>query len=1129
MQPPDLPHDEKLRLKTLRQCGLLDTQPEERFDRLTRLAQQLFQCKIVLISLIDANRQWLKSKQGLDIVETSRDISFCGHTILSSELLLVGDATKDPRFQDNPLVVDTPYIRFYAGAPLHAPNGQRLGSLCLIDDQPRQLSEHEEKLLCELAACVEHEIANQQAQRQHDALLTLTRITSLSFEDPITLLRETLALGCQYLQLTTGVISHKLPDDRMEILVQHPETCDNLEGQIFPRSQTYSDLVSREHGVFSVEHVFASPYRLHPSYLQFKQETYIGIPLFMDGKRYGTLGFSDKVARANPYSGTEKEFINILGDWVNATLRRMELNRSLAMQELMNAAIAKAQTQFIKGKERSKGFDTLLEDMLRLTESAFGFVGEVLYDKLHAPYLKTYSITDIAWSQTSKDFVEKNLANGLEFTNTRTLFGQVLLTQEIVIANDVKNDPRSMGVPQGHPELNTFLGIPVHHDGKLLAMIGLANRKGGYSKELADFLQPMQITLGQLVNADRIQRQHEESEKRLANIIEGTNIGTWECHIPSGNAIFNERWAEMLGYTLEELSPTTTQTWLNLCHPDDLKIASRLLQQHFSGDVPYYDLTTRLRHKNGHWIWVRDRGCVVNWGEDGTPLLMSGSHQDVTQERLAEEKLAHAYELLEQSNAAARIGTWEYDLANQKLYWSKVTRQIHEVAPDFDCDKEQALNFYKKGRHRERIQALLHDAVTKGQKFDDEFKIITANGNERWVRVIGLAQFKDYQIHKLYGIFQDISTTKASEQAMQDQAAHTQAILDNVLDGIITVNHKGKIDAVNPAAANIFGYQRDELTGQHFSVLLPEHAQVTAHLFQGRALDEHAVLGAAKEIEARRKDGNVFPLDLSVSAVTRQGRPLYIGLMRDITERKRLDRIKSEFISTVSHELRTPLTSISGALGLLLGGATGTLPDSLTPLLNIASKNSQRLTYLIDDLLDMEKLSAGKMHFHIQQLALIPLLQQSVETNTTFGAQRQISLSINEPVPEVLISVDSQRFMQIISNLLSNAIKYSPQQETVTISTSLQNDYVRISVTDRGNGIPKEFRSRIFQKFAQADSSDTREKGGTGLGLAITRELVEHMGGQVGFESIPGQGATFYFELPYQLPAQIHAKTPTKV
>lgn len=1129
MQPPDFPHDEELRITTLRQCGLLDTQSEERFDRLTRLAQQLFQCKIVLISLVDAKRQWLKSKQGLDVCETPRDISFCGHTILSDDLLVVGDAKKDPRFEDNPLVLNAPFIRFYAGAPLHAPNGQRLGSLCLIDDQPRQLNEHEEKILCELAACVEHEIANQQAQRQHDALLTLTRITSLSFEDPITLLRETLALGCQYLQLTTGVISRKLPEDKLEIMVQHPATDDSLEGKVYPQSETYSDLVKREHGVFALQNTYASAYRLHPSYAKFKQETYIGIPLFMDGKRYGTLGFSDKVARAQPYSETEKEFINILGDWVNATLRRIELNNSLAMQELMNTAIARAQTQFIKGKERSKGFDTLLEDMLQLTDSEYGFIGEVLYDKLQQPYLKTYSITDIAWNTATKEFVQQNLAKGLEFTNTRTLFGHAMLTQEIVIANDAKNHPQAAGIPEGHPELRSFMGIPVHHDGKMLAMIGLANRKSAYCRKLADFLQPMQITVGQLVNAERIQRQHEESEKRLANIIEGTNIGTWECHIPSGNTIFNERWAEMLGYTLEELSPTTTQTWLNLCHPDDLKVASRLLQQHFSGEVPYYDLTTRLRHKNGHWIWVRDRGCVVSWSSEGEPLVMSGSHQDVTQERLAEEKLAHAYELLEQSNAAARIGTWEYDLLGKKLTWSKVTRQIHEVAPDFECDNEQALSFYKKGKHRDRIQALLYDAVNKGQKFDDEFKIITAKGNERWVRVIGLAQFKDYQIHKLYGIFQDISTTKASEQAMQDQAAHTQAIIDNVLDGIITVNHKGRIDAVNPAAANIFGYQRDELTGQHFSVLLPERAQVGSHLYQGRQLDEQSVLGAAQETEARRKDGNVFPLDLSVSAVSRQGRPLYIGLMRDITERKRLDRIKSEFISTVSHELRTPLTSISGALGLLLGGATGTLPDSLTPLLNIASKNSQRLTYLIDDLLDMEKLSAGKMHFHIQQLALNTLLQQSVETNTTFGAQRQIRLTVSEPVPDVLISVDSQRFMQIISNLLSNAIKYSPQQETVMISTSLHHHTVRISVTDKGNGIPKEFRNRIFQKFAQADSSDTREKGGTGLGLAITRELVEHMGGQVGFESMPGQGATFYFELPYQLAAPTHPESQAKV
>ncbi|MFZ6847903.1 PAS domain S-box protein [Undibacterium sp. RuRC25W] len=1113
MQSPRRPDEEEYRLATLQECGLLDTPSEERFDRFTVLAKQIFKTQIVLISLVDDQRQWFKSRQGLEVPETGRDISFCGHAILSEDVLHVPDASSDLRFFDNPLVVNEPYIRFYAGAPLHAQNGQRIGTLCIIDPVPKTLTPEEIAILRHLADCVEHEIGNTQSQRQRNALLTLTRITSLTVQDPQILLREALALGCQYLQLSTGVIS-QIQENESVIQVCHSGSGILKEGQRFRKENTFSDFINREHGVIFEAHLNQSNYQTHPSYPQFKQETYIGIPLIVEGKKYGTLGFSDPQARSNQFTDIEIEFINVLGDWVNGTIKRQHLNQSLQRQQILNDAVAKAQAQFIKGKDRGKGFDTLLVNSLRLTQSEYGFICEVLKSRDNVPYLKVCSILDLGWEDQIIDLHKKQVQTGLEFFDLDLLFDPRLEKKIPVISNNLAFERNIGDLPADHPPLRHFLAIPIEYDGEIIAMMGIANCPRAYDKDTVDFLQPVTIAVGQLVNAARVQRQHAQSEQRLTNIIEGTNIGTWECHIPSGLTIFNERWAGMLGYTLAELSPTTVNTWLDLCHPEDVKISAELIELHFKGELPYFDLTSRMRHKDGSWVWIRDRGCVVSWDENGQPLVMSGSHQDVTQERIAEEKLAHAYELLEQSNAAARIGTWEYDLASKQINWSSITKQIHEVEADYQCNTELSLSFYKGKENREYIHHLLTEAGTKGTRFDAEFKIVTAKKNERWVRVIGLPQVKDGEICGIYGTIQDVSDSKTNAQALQDQAAHTQAIIDNVLDGIITVNHLGFIDAFNVAAANIFGYDKEELIGKHFTILLPRREDGGNTEFHLSADNISTMIGVAQEIEAKRKNGTIFPLDLSVSAVKRQGRALYIGLVRDITERKRLERIKNEFISTVSHELRTPLTSISGALGLILGGAIGSLPENLKPLLNIASKNSQRLTFLINDLLDMEKLSAGKMHFDMQEYALAPLLNQAIDTNMIFGAERQVKLHLHHPLPEVKILIDIQRFMQVISNLLSNAIKYSPVNETVDISASVQTKHVRIVVTDQGKGIPSEFRDRIFQKFAQADSSDTREKGGTGLGLAISRELIESMGGTIGFESTTTQGTRFYIELP---------------
>jgi signal transduction histidine kinase/CheY-like chemotaxis protein len=237
-------------------------------------------------------------------------------------------------------------------------------------------------------------------------------------------------------------------------------------------------------------------------------------------------------------------------------------------------------------------------------------------------------------------------------------------------------------------------------------------------------------------------------------------------------------------------------------------------------------------------------------------------------------------------------------------------------------------------------------------------------------------------------------------------------------------------------------------------------------------------------------------------------------LTEAMEEAKRANRIKSEFLSTVSHELRTPLTAIAGSIGLVAGGALGQLPPGISEMLQIADKNSQRLTYLINDLLDMEKLLAGKLHFDMKAQLLMPILEQAVADNLSYAERFGVRYVISQSQDSALVNVDGQRLQQVLANLLSNAAKFSQEGGQVEIQAHGDERTVCVDVIDHGAGIPADLHHRVFQKFFQADASDTRQKGGTGLGLAITRELVEHMGGQVSFESVEGEGSRFSFLLP---------------
>ena len=345
-----------------------------------------------------------------------------------------------------------------------------------------------------------------------------------------------------------------------------------------------------------------------------------------------------------------------------------------------------------------------------------------------------------------------------------------------------------------------------------------------------------------------------------------------------------------------------------------------------------------------------------------------------------------------------------------------------------------------------------------------------------------------------------------------------RAIVDNAIDGILTITEQGIIQSANPATEAIFGCSREEIIGENVSILTPEPHRSAHDSYIANYLEtgEAKIIGIGREVEGLRKDGTNVSLELSISEFVIGDEHLFLGIVRDITERKEMDRLKSEFVSTVSHELRTPLTSIKGSLGLVVGGALGAVPEKAQGMVDVAHKNTERLINLVNDILDMEKLQSGRMEFDFQVLDFSGLVTEAVETNKGFAEQHGVTFALAELAPELMVRGDGDRLTQVVANLLSNAAKFSPEGGEVEILVARRDGMARVSISDHGPGIPEKFRDRIFERFAQADASDTRQKGGSGLGLNISKSIVEKHGGTIGFDTKVGAGSTFYFDLPVQ-------------
>jgi PAS domain S-box-containing protein len=377
-----------------------------------------------------------------------------------------------------------------------------------------------------------------------------------------------------------------------------------------------------------------------------------------------------------------------------------------------------------------------------------------------------------------------------------------------------------------------------------------------------------------------------------------------------------------------------------------------------------------------------------------------------------------------------------------------------------------------------------------------------------------LVDSRNDAIGELTEAFRKMAASVAErEAALRGADRRAWILIDSVASAIVTFDSGGHIESMNRAATKLLGYATQELCGHGLSLLLPEFGELPGRRDAMQTGKADGEFGSAVETNARRSDGVLVPVHLSIAAIRFEGRRFFIAVMTDLTDIRKAEQARDSFVSIVSHELRTPLSAIQGALALVRAEITGELPEKTRSMIAIAHANTERLLRIVNDILDMEKIKAGKIAYDFRAVDLPSLLEQAVEANRIHGAQFDVNIVL-APVPHVCVRADIGRLTQALTNLLSNAIKVSDDGGCVVVDAKVGSQTVRISITDQGPGIAPELQSRIFEDFVQGERSGGRKRSGYGLGLGIARTIVRDHGGTLDFVSQAGRGTSFFLDLP---------------
>ncbi|MCF2970262.1 PAS domain S-box protein [Synechococcus sp. Nb3U1] len=614
------------------------------------------------------------------------------------------------------------------------------------------------------------------------------------------------------------------------------------------------------------------------------------------------------------------------------------------------------------------------------------------------------------------------------------------------------------------------------------------------------------------------------SEERLRAILENAPNAINILSLDGRILECNPAALHLLGYTLQELKALR---FADYTYPEDQGLSEGILNELLTGHRESYRYEKRFVHKQGHVIWTRVAVSLLR-DSTHTPTHIISIIEDITQaKRLDQERLV-VLESLKESEARYRLlAENATDMISRHgplgrfLDASPACLAILGYRPEelkgkllFDMVHPEDLA---------NLQAAFRPNLVSGVENEPRviYRVRHQQGHFVWLETSSrLLIGPDGSLERV-AVSRDITERKQAARDLERSLALLQATLEATTNGILVTDLQSHLLVHNRLLAQMW-----QLESFH---LKPE-AERTHHMAE-QVQDPQAFLALVDELLAHPDTSHSAVLDLLDQRILHLvTKPLWIGgiitgrvwSFQDITNSKKIERMKNEFVSMVSHELRTPLTSIRGSLGLILGGVGGPLNEQLRHLLDIAQKNSERLLVLINDILDIEKIEAGRINFEIRPLFLRPLLEQILQVNQAYAESYgvQMRLQVDPDCEGCQIRADSHRLTQVVTNLLSNAIKFSPPGEWVDLRVIRIQGWLRLTVQDRGPGIPRSFRSQIFQRFAQADASDTRLRGGTGLGLSISKAIVDKLGGHIDFITCSAEegdgetGTCFYLDFP---------------